>query len=304
MNIPADLRDAAEHMMQEMRAIGEAHSRAMSGRYERERAERRAAMEREIADKGEPRSFSEWLPHLRNDNVEWQGLAWKTVMAMEPRPEMLEVVREALLGEDDMRALGAAAILQWLGKHLPLTAEVVEAAFVRIGRWDEDAGYDQIGENLREGFTELGPQLPLGPLVAALQEPNWRVRWLAMHGLRWMKANMPSDVFMQALADPDENVRSWAVRGLADAYPDILTAVATEAEAIVRGEPVGLLFTPIAQVYFARELARQPLDQPVGQEAKATLTDLRCSPVWGVRMEASRGLDALMGEGRAGVGEE
>jgi HEAT repeat protein len=294
---PAEVIDAARQILKEARGDAQQRGRVIMEGIDRKREQQRAVFAREVAETGEPRTFAGWLPHLRNPNLEWQGLAWKTVLAMEPTPDMMEDLREALLNGDYQTAVGAAAILEWVGKHVPVTRGVVEAALRRIDSMPEDVGYDKIDEELMGAFHALGAGMPIEPLVAVLAEPNWHVRYLAMVALLWRPEALSGELLLGVLGDPNEHVRSRAISALATGHPEVFVEVVREAANIMRGHGPGPIFVPVAQIRFACEVGSIREPSSLVPEIVDSLLALLQSSAWGVRREALATLGSLTERG-------
>ncbi len=82
-------------------------------------------------------------------------------------------------------------------------------ALYRLGQWKEQA--------------------PLEPMVAALQDPDWKIRESALSALYMCGARVPLEVFFSALADDISPVRVAAMRALAERADEVPIEVFVQA---------------------------------------------------------------------------
>jgi HEAT repeat protein len=183
-------------------------------------------------------------------------------------------VRQAL-----MEAVGR------LGKDAPV--ELALAALEDENQWTRFKAREALLK------AEVDPDLlPIGPLLDALRSESWSHQ-AELGLLAKLGARAPVEPILALLGASDDNalsVISIAAEALYKTHPEVFAEVAQQAEAILRGEPIGSMFASRVQSRVAN------IVQCLGQATAAVLdmvSDLLDWPYWEVRMRAARALGAI-----------
>jgi HEAT repeat protein len=151
-------------------------------------------------------------------------------------------------------------------------------------------------QRARESLVEIGKPA-VAPLIAALQHPNWRIRWGAAKALGQIADPAAADALVQTLEDERSGVRWLAAEGLIALRRDGLTAL---LKALIRHSDSVWLREGAHHVIHSLTEHVPDLHHLLAP-VSAALDDIE--PVLEVPPAARTALDALTGEKDSPTGE-